>query len=84
MHDVSIYNNALTASDINDIYATSIPEPSSGVLILLGATLGGLIMLRRHFRRAETKPAIWAFAVGSCSVVGTCRSFYSERQPGRP
>ena len=77
MHDVSIYNNALSASDINELYVTSIPEPPSGVLILLGVTLGGLILLRRQFRRGETKPTIRALAASGWSAVGSYRLFLS-------
>ena len=44
LHDVQIYNNALSASDVNNIYLASIPEPSSGILLLLGGAIAGLTL----------------------------------------
>ena len=45
--DVRIYNRALTASEVAEIYTTeSVPEPSALSLLAIG--LGGLAMMRRR------------------------------------
>ena len=45
--DVRIYNRALTASEVSNLYAAeSVPEPSA--LSLLAVGLGGLAMMRRR------------------------------------
>jgi MSHA biogenesis protein MshQ len=53
LHDVQIYNNTLSASDVHDLYLAAIPEPSSGILLLLGGAIGGLILLRRRSNRPK-------------------------------
>lgn len=44
--DVRIYNRALTGSEVSNLYALELPEPSASSLFVIG--LGGLISLRRR------------------------------------
>lgn len=46
--DVRIYNRALSAADVQQLYATGTPEPGSLSLMVLGA--GGLLAHRRRMR----------------------------------